>query len=115
MRDTLMLYRSRTASFGQKCDTSAGGKHKPETRGDMDRNRGRCSSAEAQLKVQLSALEYVRAHDYCLSDPEALLADRKTKFREAATKPKEVNKDKRNHTRERSTTCWGGVNEEPER
>ena len=42
-----------------------------------------------------SALEYLRPVDYYLGNPQALLAERKTKLREAAARRKEVNKGKK--------------------
>ena len=42
-----------------------------------------------------SALEYLRPVDYYLGDPQALLAKRKTKLREAAARRKEVNRGKK--------------------
>lgn len=42
-----------------------------------------------------SALEYLRPVDYYLGNPQALLAKRKTKLREAAARRKEVNRGKK--------------------
>jgi len=42
-----------------------------------------------------SALEYLRPVDYYLGNPQALLAERKTKLREAAARRKEVNSSKK--------------------
>jgi len=42
-----------------------------------------------------SALEYLRPIDYYRSNPQALLAERKTKLREAAARRKEVNRGKK--------------------
>ncbi len=42
-----------------------------------------------------SAREYLRPVDYYLGNPQALLAERKTKLREAATRLKEVNRGKK--------------------
>ena len=42
-----------------------------------------------------SALEYLRPVDYYLGNPQALLAERKTKLREAAARRKEVNRGKK--------------------
>jgi len=40
-------------------------------------------------------LEYLRPVDYYLGNPQALLAKRKTKLREAAARRKEVNRGKK--------------------
>jgi len=45
-----------------------------------------------------SALEYLRPVDYYLGNPQALLARRKTKLREAAARRKEVNRSKKEIT-----------------
>lgn len=42
-----------------------------------------------------SALEYLRPVDYYLGNPQALLAERKTKLGEAAARRKEVNRGKK--------------------
>ena len=42
-----------------------------------------------------SSLEYLRPVDYYLGNPQALLAKRKTKLREAAARRKEVNRGKK--------------------
>jgi hypothetical protein len=42
-----------------------------------------------------SALEYLRPVDYYLGNPQALLAERKRKLREAAVRRKEVNSGKK--------------------
>lgn len=42
-----------------------------------------------------SALEYLRPVDYYLGNPQALLAERKRKLREAAARRREVNRDKK--------------------
>jgi hypothetical protein len=42
-----------------------------------------------------SALEYLRPIDYYRGNPQALLAERKTKLREAAARRKEVNRGKK--------------------
>jgi hypothetical protein len=42
-----------------------------------------------------SALEYLRPVDYYLGNPQALLARRKTKLREAAARRKEVNRSRK--------------------
>lgn len=42
-----------------------------------------------------SALEYLRPIDYYRGNPEVLLAERKTKLREAAARRKEVNRGKK--------------------
>ena len=41
------------------------------------------------------ALEYLRPVDYYLGNPQALLAERKRKLREAAARRKEVNRNKK--------------------
>jgi hypothetical protein len=42
-----------------------------------------------------SALEYLRPVDYYLGNPQALLAKRKTKLREATARRKEMNRGKK--------------------